>query len=125
MQIILSTNNDELTTAITNIAHENDAAICHPENMLDMLFSDASILVIDPNVIRRDVWEAYLEYQQINAINDNTLLILLLPAEWSVRVNIPFELFEKPKNKLFHCYVDDIDSVQLVIDSFIPCKAAV
>ncbi|MEI6519214.1 MAG: hypothetical protein WCO98_04145 [bacterium] len=125
MQIILSTNCDELSAEITKTAEDNDAVICRPENMLDMLFSDAVILIIDPNVINHNVWEAYLEYQQTNAINDNTLLILLLPAEWSVCAKTPCELFDKPQNKLYHCYVDDIAAIQLIVNKFIPCKAAV
>jgi hypothetical protein len=125
MQIILSTNCDDLATEMTKVAAENGATICRPENMLDMLFSDAAILVIDPNVIRRDVWEAYLDYQQSNAGNDNTLLILLLPKEWSVRVKTPCELYNKPQNTLYHCYVDDIGAIQLIINNIATCKVAV
>lgn len=62
MQIILSTNCKNLTAAMTKIAAEHDAEICCPVNMLDMLFSDAAVLVIDQEVIHRDIWEAYLDY---------------------------------------------------------------
>ncbi len=116
MQIILSTKNLKLTTAIKEIASENDLTVCCPENMLDMLFSDASILIIDTDSIRRDVWEAYLDYQQINAADDNTMLILLLPAACSVRVKTPCELMNKPQDRLYHCYTDDIEAIQSIIN---------
>ena len=123
MQIILSTNCVNLTSSITKIAAEYNAAICCPDNLLDMLFSNAAVLVIDPDAIRRDIWEAYLDYQQMNARNDNTPLILLLPKSWSVRVKTPCELNDKPQNSLYHCYVDDAESIQALVMNAIACTA--
>lgn len=125
MQIILSTNNEKLQNAVARTAAELSAVICQPENMLDMLFSDASVLIIDPNTIRRDVWEAYLDYQQSNAGDDYTMLILLLPTEWSVRVKTPCELNAKPDGKLYHCYPDDIESITTLIKASIASPAVV